>query len=539
MALNLAKHKILIVDDVREMRMSLISLTKSMGARQVFEAKSGEEAIEQLQAKEIDIVLCDYNLGEGRDGQQVFEEAKEFGMISPHTAFIMITADNSANVVMAVVDHSPDSYLIKPLNKSSLESRLEQVLQRKRIFKQIESWVAVCDLMITKHPKMRFDLLRVKSDVLFDAGNIDAAAEVCAGILMEREVPWAAIGMGRARYLAGDLVKARQLFNKAIEQNHTSMDAYDWLVRIGREEGDLETTQKTLEQIVELSPKSIARQQILADVAAQNGDHETARKAFNAAVGLGEHSCFARVEDQVGLVNAVAETGGPDEALEVIEALNKTRSRARGSANQRPEWPLHLSQAELLFENRRADEARACIEKALANYAEEPRNSKDLKAIALAKACYSVDMHEQAQELTDRIVRENHDDDSIILAVRAMYSEMGMDDVGADFVDSARRQVIEINNRGVGLAREGDLDAAIELLTHASDDLPGNLTIVLNVLQAIVAQIKHAGYSNQRQYLINEYLGRAENIDRDNELLIRLRKKLKKMQQVSQQKIVA
>ena len=126
-------------------------------------------------------------------------------------------------------------------------------------------------------------------------------------------------------------------------------------------------------------------------------------------------------------------------------------------------------------------------------------------------------MHEQAQELTDRIVRENHDDDSIILAVRAMYSEMGMDDVGADFVDSARRQVVEINNRGVGLAREGDLDAAIELLTHASDDLPGNLTIVLNVLQAIVAQIKHAGYSNQRQYLINEYLGRAENIDRDNE----------------------
>jgi hypothetical protein len=92
---------------------------------------------------------------------------------------------------------------------------------------------------------------------------------------------------------------------------------------------------------------------------------------------------------------------------------------------------------------------------------------------------------------------------------------------------------------GVGLAREGDLDAAIELLTHASDDLPGNLTIVLNVLQAIVAQIKHAGYSNQRQYLINEYLGREENIDRDNELLIRLRKKLKKMQQVSQQKIVA
>jgi len=50
MSLNLAKYKILNVDDVREMRMSLTSLTKSMGAQHVIEASSGEEAMEQLQS---------------------------------------------------------------------------------------------------------------------------------------------------------------------------------------------------------------------------------------------------------------------------------------------------------------------------------------------------------------------------------------------------------------------------------------------------------------------------------------------------------
>ena len=66
MALDLDKYSVLIVDDVREMRTSLRTIAKSMGAQEVYEAKSGLEAIELLQAHNMDIVLCDYNLGEGR-----------------------------------------------------------------------------------------------------------------------------------------------------------------------------------------------------------------------------------------------------------------------------------------------------------------------------------------------------------------------------------------------------------------------------------------------------------------------------------------
>ncbi len=82
MALDLDKYSVLIVDDVREMRTSLRTIARSMGAQEVYEAKSGLEAIELLQAHNMDIVLCDYNLGEGRDGQQVFEEAKEHGILN-------------------------------------------------------------------------------------------------------------------------------------------------------------------------------------------------------------------------------------------------------------------------------------------------------------------------------------------------------------------------------------------------------------------------------------------------------------------------
>ena len=154
-------------------------------------------------------------------------------MLAPQAAFIMITADNTMDVVMAVVEHSPDGYLVKPLNKSVLEIRLEKVLHRKRVFKEIAAKMtsgefakaaAICDVMLERNPKLRFDLLRIKAEALCELGDADAVAELCAGILMEREVPWATLYMGRSRYLVGDFTKARLLFTKTIEQNNTLME---------------------------------------------------------------------------------------------------------------------------------------------------------------------------------------------------------------------------------------------------------------------------------------------------------------------------
>jgi len=538
MALDLSRHSILIVDDVREMRTSLRALAKSMGAESVFLAKSGAEAIELLQANEITIVLCDYYLGEGRDGQQVFEEAKEHGMIAPTTAFVMITADNTMDVVMAVVEHQPDGYLIKPLNKSVLEMRLEKILLRKRVFKDIEATMregdftkaaAICDIMLENHPKLRFDLLRLKAEALLAAGENEQVEALCDSILIEREVPWATVYLARARYQAGNVDTARALLTELVEHQDAPMEAFDWLTRIDREAGDLHAAQRTLEQAVKRSPKSIGRQQVLADVATDNGDFVTARKAFQAAVDLGEYSVYARTEDEVGLVNSVAETDGPEEALKVLDAINHAR-RPHGGNNASPGWRIDLTYGQMLLANEEAAKAKASIAKALNAYSQEQRDSADPAGLALAKCCYRVGMIPEAKELMNQIVKENHDRADIIKAVRQMYVELGMEDLGEDLIDTARRAVVEINNRGVSLAKEGKLDEAITMLTKASDELPGNLTISLNVLQAALSQIRFAGYTTERQYLVEQYVTRAERINADHPKLAKLREKIALLQ---------
>lgn len=539
MALDLSKHAILIVDDVREMRTSLRAIAKSMGAESIFLAKSGAEAIELLQTNDISIVLCDYYLGEGRDGQQVFEEAKEYGMIAPTTAFVMITADNTMDVVMAVVEHQPDGYLIKPLNKSVIEMRLEKILLRKRVFRDIEATMragdftkaaAICDIMLDNHPKLRFDLLRLKAEALLAAGANEQVEALCDNILIERDVPWATVCLGRARYQAGNIDSARALFTNLIAANDAPMEAFDWLIRIERESGDTQAAQATLEQAVRRSPKSIGRQQVLADVATDNGDFATARRAFQAAVDLGEYSVYARTDDEVGLVNSVAETDGPEEALKVLDAINHSR-RSHGAGGASPGWRIDLTYGQMLLANEEASKAKESIAKALHAYSKAQQNSADPAALALAKCCYRVGMIPEAKELMNQIVKENHDRAEIIKAVRQMYVELGMEDLGEDLIDSARRAVVEINNHGVSLAKEGKLDEAIAMLTKASDELPGNLTVALNVLQAVLSQIRFSGHTEERQYLVDEYVKRAERINTEHPRLVKLREKIVLLEQ--------
>jgi hypothetical protein len=109
--------------------------------------------------------------------------------------------------------------------------------------------------------------------------------------------------------------------------------------------------------------------------------------------------------------------------------------------------------------------------------------------------------------------------------------------LGTDLIDTARRAVVDINNRGVGLAKEGKLNEAVKLLTEASDELPGNLTIALNVLHSIIGQIKRDGYTNQRQYLLNEHLARAQQIDAKNPTLMKLKEKIRNLKQSHQQSL--
>lgn len=134
---SLKNKSILIVDDFPGMRSMLKTMLLSYSATDVIECGNGVEAIEKMAERTFDIVLCDYNLGEGKDGQQILEEAKERDLIPYSTVYIMTTAENTSEMVMGAVEYQPDDYLSKPFTKQVLIARLKTLVEKKSFLKPI------------------------------------------------------------------------------------------------------------------------------------------------------------------------------------------------------------------------------------------------------------------------------------------------------------------------------------------------------------------------------------------------------------------
>ncbi len=71
-----SNKRFLVVDDFSDFRTSMKSMLRDIGAKDVDTADRGEDALALCRHKRYDIILHDYNLGAGKNGQQVLEELK-------------------------------------------------------------------------------------------------------------------------------------------------------------------------------------------------------------------------------------------------------------------------------------------------------------------------------------------------------------------------------------------------------------------------------------------------------------------------------
>src|SRR3954466_11095668 len=100
----------LIVDDIAGIRRLLRESLRNLGVKNVDQASSGGEAMNLISKTRYDIILCDYNLDEGKNGQQILEEARIRNYLLPSSMFIIISAEKTVESVMGAAEHQPDAY---------------------------------------------------------------------------------------------------------------------------------------------------------------------------------------------------------------------------------------------------------------------------------------------------------------------------------------------------------------------------------------------------------------------------------------------
>ncbi len=115
---------ILIVDDEPQIRRVLRTTLSSQGYT-VVEARTGEEALEQVRAARTDLILLDVNLP-GISGLDTCREIRH----SVDIPIIMLTVRNSERDKVHALDAGADDYVVKPFGADELMARIRAALRR-------------------------------------------------------------------------------------------------------------------------------------------------------------------------------------------------------------------------------------------------------------------------------------------------------------------------------------------------------------------------------------------------------------------------
>lgn len=518
MATDFSYKKFLVVDDFSDFRSSLKRMIQSFGVIDIDDAANGEMALKCVSRKRYDVILCDYNLGYNKkDGQQVLEEIKHQNLIPHSTVFMMVTAENTSQMVMGAVEYQPDDYLIKPFTKEVLRSRLEKVFVKKSNFELIDRAVmekdyhraiALCDEQVLANPRNLYEYLKLKGELCIIAADYKEAAAVYERVLAERDIPWARLGLGKILYLTREFETARNALHSLIQENPMFVEAYDWLSKTNLALSEDREAQRILEKAAEISPKSIRRQSSLGEISYRNQDLPVAERSFKKAITLGKTSRLKTPASYIGLARVFVDKNVPEQA---VGLLGEAKSEFRNDTDAT--FQAATMEAIVYKSMGKPEEARHSLEEATKLLGGVSGPVPDEIAMELAKACFSLGEKDKGTRVIKDLIRNNHDDEELLGKVQGLFSDLQLKEEGERIISSTRREIIQLNNQGVRLVEEGRLSEAIEYFEKAAHGLPNNKVINANAAQAVLMYIQKNGGNDQLFRNARQFIERMKRVD--------------------------
>lgn len=515
---ELPQKRVLIIDRHPAARDSLRMMLSALEITSVVGAGTSVEALRQVKNGTFDIILSDYLLDDGRDGQQLLEELRQQHLIPLGTVFMVITGERSYHNVVSVAELAPDDYLIKPFTADQLQARLLKAVVKKNFFAPVYrklddgAYIAAlnaCDALLANTSPFELDVLRLKGEILNALGRHDEAEAIYRDVLARKSVPWARMGLAIALRGKKVLSEAESLAELVVAEFPEYLSAYDFLAGVREEMGQLEGAQAVLQQAAAISPNNAVRQRVVGDVAMRNGNLDVAEKAYGKVLERHRGSSLKQVDDYANLSRVMLDKGHAAGARQVIQELKRDW---RGS--KQGEYAATVLDSLCLQAEGEPEKAKLAAEQALrlhealAAGADPTKPMSQKIAVDLAHACLATGKTDQAQTILKQVAAENNDNAQVIAHIEGVFARTGHEAVGRALLDQVGREIVEINNRGVLAARSGNLDESVRLLIEAAERVP-SLQFLMNATKAICALMDRNGWKEDLAERAQGYLQQA------------------------------
>ena len=508
----------LIIEPHAGMRANIHSMLNMCGLTRIEHASSSNLAVKHLGLRSFDMILCEYDLEGGQDGQQLLEDVRHHKLMPLSTMFFMVTAEGNHSKVVSAAELAPTDYILKPFTADRLLERIARALDRRSAFMPVYTLMEAGDQREAieaciegegLHPRYAVDFMRLRAELHVFLGEPEHAEPIYRKLIEMKAIAWARLGLAKTLFLRKQYGEAQEMLEELVDSNRNFVDAYDWLARTHAAVGDLAQSQTVLQEAVAVSPHAVRRLRTLGETAFEAGDNESAEKFLKQVVSKAKYSEFRDPEDHVKLVRTLVKKGDPVAAASVIRDLDR-------SMGGRPNTTLCSAISSALLHEFTGNEARLndALTTALDACKDAPALSADLK-LELARTCLENNMEEGGAEIVREVMR-NASSDAGMARAMGVLGGAGFPPPARTVGQEKRHHVDDLVNGGAARAKNGDYQGAVELMLEAADKLPNNPSVAFNAALAVLRCLEHDGWDDRLGQQVSGLIGNVRKLDPGN-----------------------
>lgn len=511
----------LVVDDMPDIRVSLAGMLRNFGAEQIDFVADGDQAIKACASRPYELVLCDYNLGDGRDGQQVLEELRFRNQLNNTSIFVMVTAESSREMVLGALEYQPDDYITKPITLPFLRKRLDRIVLRHRELYRIKQALdekdyltaeQECEKRLDENTKYRQTCLQIQAEMNYRLKNYNKAENIYTGVLEEQPVLWAKLGLGKTRLAQQQLQQAEQCLKDVIAMDQRVVEAQDLLADTYLAAGDQIAAQQALQIAADLSPKSVLRQRRLAALAKLNEDTDACLKASRKALQTARNSCYEQSNDYLGLARELTDLeskldeGKEQYAKETFEVLQKLEKRPYFDVGA--DIQASALKARSLINRNKVQEAGNYLDKAKTLFAQHQEQLEPDVGLDFAQTLIASGDRGGADKVLNQLVQKFPDQEVLRSKVDRLSSNPSSPE--------GLKKVADMTKEGIVLYEAKQYAAAVKVFKNAVNIFPSHIGLNLNLVQVMLAEAASHGDKMGFEKLCVSSLKRIESISPDD-----------------------
>ncbi len=498
-----ADNRFLIVDNYPFGRDTLRRALLSMGAEQVDIAVSASIAISMCKNMDYDMVLADYDLGEGRNGQQLLEELRSQQLLNTVSAFIIITSETTRDIVLSTLEYQPDDYLVKPYPQNLLTRRVRRLLRLKsnlhEVFQSIDAKNYVmaaqdAERYLEANDEFRGNGLRMLAELYQQTGNLERAKKIYDTELAARDSDWARLGLAKIYMQEQQLQEAEALFAELINQNYMYIEAYENLSRIYLEQEQVKKAEDIMARAVLVSPLSIRRQQWYARICESNNHFDAAINAWKSVIKTTKNSKYESADHHLNLSRCLSDScdhhNNYNDAMARDALKNIDIMRDRYHVYGDNELQSLFIESRIFHGKGNTTQSKESLRQANKMFEKNPSAYSEQSQLELAKSLSQSGDNTEAEKILKRLVARSKDDDILAKADKVLDEPIS---------ENGKARIVKLNRQGIKAFKAGDYAKAVTFFKNAQLFFPKNIELNLNLVQALIKSIKSSKNERDRE----------------------------------------